>query len=92
MRTRLAVPALFAAFGLLACDASKEELEKTKTTLAEVQKHPHGAFFPTPEVVVAERFAAEDLRALLHRPGRDTWLLYPDVPAAPAPPAPTGPP
>jgi DTW domain-containing protein YfiP len=40
------------------------------------------------EVVVGERFAPEALQALLHRPGRDTRLLYPDVPAAPAPPAP----
>jgi DTW domain-containing protein YfiP len=37
------------------------------------------------EVVVGERFAPEDLRALLQSPGRDTRLLYPDVPAAPAP-------
>ena len=37
------------------------------------------------EVVVGERFAPEELAALLHRPGRDTRLLYPDVPAAPAP-------
>ncbi|MCD0416894.1 DTW domain-containing protein [Rubrivivax sp. JA1024] len=39
------------------------------------------------EVVVGERFAPEALQALLQRPGRDTRLLYPDVPAAPAPPA-----
>lgn len=39
------------------------------------------------ELVVGERFAPEALHALLHRPGRDTRLLYPDVPAAPAPPA-----
>ncbi len=39
------------------------------------------------EVVVGERFAPAALEALLHRPGRDTRLLYPDVPAAPAPPA-----
>jgi DTW domain-containing protein YfiP len=37
------------------------------------------------EVVVGERFSYESLSALLHRPGRDTYLLYPDVPAAPAP-------
>ncbi|UUX97234.1 tRNA-uridine aminocarboxypropyltransferase [Aquabacterium sp. J223] len=37
------------------------------------------------EVVVGERFAPEVLQGLLHRPGRQTWLLYPDVPAAPAP-------
>lgn len=37
------------------------------------------------EVVVGERFSHEALAALLHRPGRDTYLLYPDVPAAPAP-------
>lgn len=37
------------------------------------------------EVVVGERFAPGELAALLHRPGRDTWLLYPDVPAASAP-------
>jgi len=37
------------------------------------------------EVVVCERFEPEVLQALLHRPGRDTRLLYPDVPAAPAP-------
>jgi DTW domain-containing protein YfiP len=37
------------------------------------------------EVVVGERFAPETLAALLHRPGRETRLLYPDVPAAPAP-------
>lgn len=44
------------------------------------------------EVVVGERFAPDALQALLHRPGRDTRLLYPDVPAsrAPAAPAPTG--
>ena len=40
------------------------------------------------EVVVGERFAPGVLAALLHRPGRDTRLLYPDVPAAPAPLAP----
>jgi DTW domain-containing protein YfiP len=40
------------------------------------------------EVVVGERFGPGALQALLHRPGRDTRLLYPDVPAAPAPPAP----
>ena len=39
------------------------------------------------EVVVGEHFAPEALQALLQRPGRDTWLLYPDVPAAPSPPA-----
>lgn len=37
------------------------------------------------EVVVGERFAPGALQALLLRPGRDTRLLYPDVPAAPAP-------
>ena len=36
------------------------------------------------EVVVGERFAPEALAALLQRPGRNTLLLYPDVPAAPA--------
>jgi DTW domain-containing protein YfiP len=36
------------------------------------------------EVVVGERFASDGLTALLHRPGRQTRLLYPDVPAAPA--------
>lgn len=40
------------------------------------------------EVVVGERFATEALAALLHHAGRETRLLYPDVPAAPAPPAP----
>ncbi|HJV71018.1 tRNA-uridine aminocarboxypropyltransferase [Ideonella sp.] len=40
------------------------------------------------EVVVGERFAPGALQALLQRPGRDTRLLYPDVPAAPAPPPP----
>ncbi|EHR72103.1 hypothetical protein BurJ1DRAFT_3294 [Burkholderiales bacterium JOSHI_001] len=40
------------------------------------------------DVVVGERFAPAVLQALLQRPGRDTWLLYPDVPAAPAPPPP----
>jgi DTW domain-containing protein YfiP len=40
------------------------------------------------EVVVGERFTPEALRALLHRAGRETRLLYPDVPAAPAPQAP----
>ncbi|WP_418317235.1 tRNA-uridine aminocarboxypropyltransferase [Piscinibacter sakaiensis] len=40
------------------------------------------------EVLVGERFAAAALDELLQRAGRDTWLLYPDVPAAPAPPAP----
>lgn len=37
------------------------------------------------EVVVGERFAPEALQALLKRPGRETCLLYPDVPAAAAP-------
>jgi DTW domain-containing protein YfiP len=36
------------------------------------------------EVVVGERFAPGALAALLQRPGRDTRLLYPNVPAAPA--------
>ncbi|MBT9597160.1 MAG: DTW domain-containing protein, partial [Vitreoscilla sp.] len=40
------------------------------------------------EVVVGERFAPGMLEALLRRPGWDTRLLYPDVPAAPAPSAP----
>ncbi len=40
------------------------------------------------EVVVGERFAPGVLQALLQRPGRDTWLLYPAVPACPAPAAP----
>ncbi|WP_395699138.1 tRNA-uridine aminocarboxypropyltransferase [Aquabacterium sp.] len=40
------------------------------------------------EVVVGERFAPEALQALLHRPGRHTRLLYPEVPAAPAPAVP----
>lgn len=40
------------------------------------------------EVVVGEHFAPEALQALLWRPGRQTRLLYPDVPAAPAPTAP----
>ena len=40
------------------------------------------------EVFVGERFAPEALQALLQRSGRDTRLLYPDVPAAPAPAAP----
>jgi DTW domain-containing protein len=40
------------------------------------------------EVVVGERFAPGALKALLHSPGRDTRLLYPDVSAAPAPAAP----
>ncbi|WP_284618629.1 tRNA-uridine aminocarboxypropyltransferase [Aquabacterium humicola] len=46
------------------------------------------------EVVVGERFAPEALQGLLHPPGRQTRLLYPDVPAAPAPPdvAPEAPP
>lgn len=39
------------------------------------------------EVVVGERFTPEALAALLERPGWDTRLLYPDVPAAPAPSA-----
>jgi DTW domain-containing protein len=38
-------------------------------------------------VVVGERFEPGALEALLRRPGRDTRLLYPDVPAAPAPPS-----
>jgi DTW domain-containing protein YfiP len=37
------------------------------------------------EVVIGERFSHGALGALLHRPGRDTYLLYPNVPAAPAP-------
>lgn len=40
------------------------------------------------EVVVGERFDAEALAVLLQRPGRQTRLLYPEVPAAPAPAAP----
>jgi DTW domain-containing protein YfiP len=40
------------------------------------------------ELVVGERFTDRELQTLLHRPGRTTRLLYPDVPAAPAPPAP----
>jgi len=40
------------------------------------------------EVVVGEHFEAAALKALLQRPGRQTRLLYPDVPAAPAPLAP----
>jgi DTW domain-containing protein YfiP len=39
------------------------------------------------EVVVGERFSPAALAALLQRSGRDTRLLYPDVPAAPAPSA-----
>ena len=39
------------------------------------------------EVVVGERFAPGALQALLLRPGMDTRLLYPDVPAARAPAA-----
>ena len=39
------------------------------------------------EVVVGERFTPDALAALLQRPGWDTRLLYPDVPAAPAPSA-----
>ena len=35
------------------------------------------------EVVVGERFSPGELQTLLHRPGRHTRLLYPDVPAAP---------
>lgn len=41
------------------------------------------------EVVVGERFPPETLAALLHRPGRETVLLYPDTPAVPAPSPPT---
>lgn len=37
------------------------------------------------EVVVGERWSPRQLQDLLWRPGRDTRLLYPDVPAAPAP-------
>lgn len=44
------------------------------------------------EVVVGERFGPAALQALLHRPGRHTLLLYPDVPAAPAHPAAAAPP
>lgn len=44
------------------------------------------------EVVVGERFPLAALQSLLHRPGRDTRLLYPDVPAAPAPDATDAPP
>lgn len=39
------------------------------------------------EVVVGERFEPATLQALLHRPGREVRLLYPDVKAAPAPSA-----
>ena len=38
------------------------------------------------DVVVGERFTPGFLQEVLHRPGRETRLLYPDVPAAPAPP------
>jgi DTW domain-containing protein YfiP len=37
------------------------------------------------KVVVGERFTRGALDALLQRPGMETRLLYPDVPAAPAP-------
>ena len=37
------------------------------------------------EVVVGERFSPDQLDALLHRPGHETRLLYPNVSAAPAP-------
>jgi DTW domain-containing protein YfiP len=37
------------------------------------------------EVVIGERFEPATLAALLHRPGRNALLLYPDVPAVPAP-------
>lgn len=40
------------------------------------------------DVVVGERFSPEALQALLQRPGRDTWLLYPDVPTSLAPSGP----
>lgn len=40
------------------------------------------------EVLVGERFKPDVLQALLHRPDRDTRLLYPDVQSAPAPSAP----
>jgi DTW domain-containing protein YfiP len=43
------------------------------------------------EVVVGERFPPAALQSLLHRPGRHTRLLYPDVPAAPAPDVPGAP-
>ncbi|MFN7727254.1 MAG: tRNA-uridine aminocarboxypropyltransferase [Rubrivivax sp.] len=43
------------------------------------------------EVVVGEHFAPAELNAWLHRPGWDTRLLYPDVPAAPAPHLPAAP-
>ena len=43
------------------------------------------------EVVVGERFEPAALQALLQRPGRTPWLLYPAVPAAPAAPAPATP-
>jgi DTW domain-containing protein len=36
------------------------------------------------DVVVGDRFESQALQGLLHRPGQQTWLLYPDVPAAPA--------
>ncbi|MCR5867363.1 DTW domain-containing protein [Aquincola sp. J276] len=39
------------------------------------------------EVVVGECFSPATLQALLHRPGQQTLLLYPDVPLAPALPA-----
>lgn len=43
------------------------------------------------EVVVGERFTPSALQALLWRCGRQTRLLYPDIPAAPAPSAPPTP-
>lgn len=43
------------------------------------------------EVVVGDRFSPGQLQDLLWRPGRNTRLLYPDVPAAPAPVPPVPP-
>jgi DTW domain-containing protein len=43
------------------------------------------------EVVVGERFSDGVLQALLHRPGRQTRLLYPDAPTEPALSSPVAP-
>lgn len=40
------------------------------------------------QVVVGDRFDEATLHTLLHPPGKQVRLLYPDVPAAPAAPAP----
>lgn len=56
-----------------------QEVRQAKNSVALLRLSLHRC-----EVIVGDRFTRETLEALLHRPGRHTRLLYPDVPAAPA--------